>query len=188
MKRLAVKTVLLAILSVSISGIVRAQQFSVSTNVMGYVDFGTLNMEASYAFARHWSVTAGARFNPFTFYPDTDEQMQRRQQAYNIGIRMWPWHTFAGWWVAGKLQYQEYSRGGIVSRDTEEGDGYGIGFSAGYTYMLHPNLNLEFGLGLWSGVKKYRIYDCPSCGVTQEEGTKGFILPNEIIIALSYVF
>ena len=95
MKRLAVKTVLLAILSVSVPGIAGAQQFSVSTNVMGYVDFGTLNMEASYAFARHWSVTAGARFNPFTFYPDTDEQMQRRQQAYNIGIRMWPWHTFA---------------------------------------------------------------------------------------------
>ena len=95
MKRLAVKTVLLAILSVSVPGIAGAQQFSVSTNVMGYVDFGTLNMEASYAFARHWSVTAGARFNPFTFYPDTEDQMQRRQQAYNIGIRMWPWHTFA---------------------------------------------------------------------------------------------
>lgn len=165
-----------------------AQQFSVSTNVMGYVNLGTLNMEASYAVSQHWSITAGARFNPFTFYSGTDRQMQNRQQAYNVGVRMWPWHTYSGWWVAGKLQYQEYSRGGMLSRDTEEGDGYGIGFSAGYTCMIHPNLNLEFGLGLWSGVKKFRTYDCPSCGLTVDSGTKGFILPNEIIIALAYVF
>ena len=74
------------------------------------------------------------------------------------------------------------------SPDTEEGDGYGIGFSAGYSYMLHPNLNLEFGVGLWTGVKKYTAYDCPSCGVTTGSGTKSFIMPNELLLSLVYVF
>lgn len=165
------------------------QKFSVSTNVMGYLNFGTMNLEASYALSQHWSLNVGARFNPFSFQlPGRDTQMQNRQQSYNAGVRLWPWHIFSGWWIAGKLQYQEYNRGGIVSAETEEGDGVGIGLSAGYTYMLHPNLNLEFGIGLWSGVKRYTVYDCPVCGLTTESGTKAFIMPNDLIISIAYVF
>lgn len=166
-----------------------ARKFAVSTNILGYANFGTMNIETSYAVARRWTVNIGAKFNPFSFQlPGKDTQMQNRQQSYNIGARLWTWHTYSGWWIGAKVQYQEYNTGGIISKKTEEGDGVGIGLSAGYTYMLHPNLNLEFGLGLWSGVKKFVVYDCPSCGVTQEKGTKGFIMPNDILISIAYVF
>ena len=166
-----------------------ARRFSVSTNIIGYLNLGTMNMEASYGFSRHWSLNAGVKFNPFTFNnPVKDSRMQNRQQSYELGVRLWPWHVFSGWWIAAKAKYQEYNRGGIFSPDTEEGDGYGIGFSAGYSYMLHPNLNLEFGVGLWTGVKKYTVYDCPSCGVTTGSGTKGFIMPNELLLSLVDVF
>ena len=50
------------------------------------------------------------------------------------------------------------------------------------------NFNLEFGLGFWTGVKKYAAYDSPVCGLTVESGLKAFILPNDVIIAVSYVF
>ena len=166
-----------------------ARRYSVSTNILGYLYLGTINMEASYGLSQHWSVNAGARFNPFTFrLPGDGRQFQNRQQSYDLGVRLWPWHIFSGWWVAAKVKYEEYNAGGIFSQETEEGDGVGIGLSAGYSYMLHPNLNLEFGVGLWSGVKKYTVYDCPACGLTVDSGTKGFIMPNEILLSLVYVF
>lgn len=188
MKRFSILlTITLAVILMPVSA--GARKFSVSTNVLGYLYLGTLNMEASYGLSRHWSLNAGAKFNPFTFRLDgKDTQMQSRQQSYELGVRMWPWHVYSGWWVAAKAKYQEYNTGGIFSRKTEEGDGFGIGFSAGYSYMVHPHLNLEFGLGLWSGIKKYAVYDCPSCGLTTDSGTKGFILPNELLLSLVYVF
>lgn len=54
--------------------------------------------------------------------------------------------------------------------------------------MLSENLNLEFGLGFWGGVKKYTEYTCPACGVTVASGIKGFILPDDLIVSISYVF
>lgn len=168
---------------------VDARRFSLSTNMLDYANFATLNVEASYGVARHWSVNAGAKLNPFTFrLREKGTQMQNRQQSYELGVRMWPWHIFSGWWVAAKAKYKEYNTGGIISSRTEEGDSYGLGFTAGYSYMLHPNLNLEFGIGFWTGVRQYTVYECPSCGLTTETGTKGFILPNEILLSLVYVF
>lgn len=166
-----------------------AQTFSISTDLLGYAALGTMNIDASYAVSRRWSVTAGARYNPFTFRKgDPERQFQYRQQSYSVGVRAWPWHTWSGWWLAGKLRYQEYNTGGIFSRETEEGDRYGAGFYAGYTYMLGPHLNIEFGLGIWSGMAVYRRYQCQICGITLEDGKKFFLLPDDFMISLAYVF
>jgi hypothetical protein len=59
---------------------------------------------------------------------------------------------------------------------------------AGYTYMLGPHLNIEFGLGLWSGLDVYKCYSCPVCGVTLKSGKTRFILPDDIMISFAYVF
>lgn len=163
------------------------QRFSVSTNAVSYLNLGTINAEMSYSAARHWTVTAGAKYNPFSFNGKEGE-FRNRQQSYNVGIRYWPWHTYSGWWIAAKAQYQEYNTGGFFSPETEEGDRWGGGVSAGYTYMISPKFNLEFGLGFWAGMGKYVVYSCPTCGLTLDSGTKAFILPNEIIIGVSYVF
>lgn len=166
-----------------------AQTFSVSTDLLGYLRLGTMNVDASYAVSRRWSLVAGARYNPFTFRKgDPERQFQSRQQSYSVGMRMWPWHTWSGWWFAGKLRYQEYNEGGIISRKTEEGDRFGAGIYAGYTHMLTSHLNLEFGVGLWVGLAAYTQYSCPVCGLTQVSGNKFFMLPDDFIISLAYVF
>lgn len=54
--------------------------------------------------------------------------------------------------------------------------------------MLHENFNLDFGLGIWTGQKTYITYACPSCGRITDKGSKWFVLPNEIKIALQYIF
>ena len=187
MKRFAI---ILAVAAFAISSLKsEAQTVSLSTNLLDYACLGTLNADVSYSLSRRWSVTAGARYNPFTFRKgDPDKQFQQRQQSYSLGARLWPWHTWSGWWFAGKLRYQEYNSGGIRSLETREGDRFGAGLYAGYTYMLTSHLNIEFGLGLWSGLDIYRCYSCPVCGVTLESGKTHFILPDDIMISLAYVF
>lgn len=184
MKRICVALVLCFTASVAAS----AQKWSASTNLIGWANLGTVNAEVSYAPAQHWTLNVGAKYNPFTYHQKSGRQYQQRQQTYAIGTRWWPWHAMSGWWVAAKLQYSQYNVGGILSRRTEEGDAAGLGFSAGYTYMLHPHVNIEFGLGAWTGYKWYKVYSCPQCGITLSKGHKAFILPNELSVAISYVF
>ena len=166
-----------------------AQKFSISTNLLGYVELGTLNLDASYALSRRWNIQAGVRYNPFTFRRDDPaRQFQYRQRSYSLGVRLWPWHIWSGWWFAGKGRWQEYNVGGILSSKTREGDRFGGGLYAGYAHMLSPHLNLEFGLGLWAGVDIYKVYSCPSCGLTLESGSKAFVLPDDIMLSIVYVF
>ena len=167
-----------------------AQQFSVSTNLAGWADFGTANLEAGTAVARHISLHAGFRYNPWTFRPTTSEadQLQNRKRAFNAGIRWWPWHIYSGWWLGARGQWMEYNRGGIFSRSTEEGEAVGAGLSAGYTRMLHRNWNIEFGLGVWGGTTRYTTYACPTCGTVTDGGKKAFILPDDLMVSLIYIF
>lgn len=166
-----------------------AQRVSVSTNLLGYAAMGTMNIEGSYSLSRRLSMTAGVTYNPFTFRKHApDEQMQLRQQSYSLGVRLWPWHTWSGWWFAGKGRYQEYNFGGILSPETDEGDRFGMGLYAGYTHMLSSHLNIEFGLGVWAGLDCYRTYSCQVCGFTIDSGKRTFVLPDDIMISLVYVF
>ena len=165
-----------------------AQRFSLSTNILGYSCLGTLNAECSYSVSRYWSLTLGAEYNPFTFRKGQEDQFQLRQQSYTFGARLWPWHTWSGWWTEGKIQYQEYNYGGIVSRLTEEGDRTGVGLYAGYTYMASPHFNIEFGLGGWTGSDLFRKYSCQHCGSLQDSGRRWFVLPDDIMINFVYVF
>ena len=50
------------------------------------------------------------------------------------------------------------------------------------------NLNLDFGIGFWGGYDRYTVYACPVCGLTTDAGEKVFFLPNDMILALVYVF
>ena len=162
---------------------------SVSTNFLDYARLATLNVDASYAVSRHWSVIAGARYNPFTFNEgDPQRQFQYRQRSCSVGARWWMWHNMSGWWIAGKARYQEYNYGGITSRATREGDRVGAGLYAGYTHMLGPHFNLEFGLGAWAGMDWYDIYSCQVCGLTVDSGNGFFVLPDDIMVAVVYVF
>lgn len=75
-----------------------------------------------------------------------------------------------------------------MSSDTEEGDRYGAGLYVGYTHMLSAHFNLEFGAGLWGGLSSFRRYSCPVCGFIEKIGRSAFILPDDLIISIAYVF
>jgi hypothetical protein len=158
---------------------VAAQELSLSTNIVDYANGGAANLEAAYGFTRHWSMNAGMKYDAFG---------TARQQLYSLGSRYWPWHIYSGWWFGGKMQYQEFNEKESWGQHTSEGDRYGAGLSGGYSRMLSKHLNVDLGLGLWAGYTSYVTYACPTCGRRIDAGSKAFILPNDIMIALSYIF
>lgn len=169
-------------------GIASAQRFSVGTNAIDWASLGTMNIDAGVAVAQRFSIHAGAELNPWTYIPgDQEKEFQARQRSFWAGLRWWPWHVYSGWWVAGEARYSTYNLGGILKRDTEEGDAYGAGAYGGYSIMLNEWLNLDLGIGIWGGYKKYTRYACPVCGVRTEQGAKGFVLPDARV-AIMFVF
>ena len=175
--------ILLALLETGAS----AQNASVAVNAVDCANFGTVNAEASAAMARHWTLNAGFRYNPWAF-GEGDSRMQNKTITASAGARWWPWSIYSGWWVGARAQWEQYNRGGIVSLETEEGDAYGAALSGGYSLMLHRNINLDFGLGFWGGYKTYTVYRCPTCGKIVDEGAKAFVMPSDFLVSLMFTF
>lgn len=182
------KILLIVTLLAAVSFTAGAQRWSVGTNVFDLGCIGTLNIEAGAAMSQHFSFQMGAKYNPWTFKKDTPDQFEDRKRTFYAGVRYWPWYIYSGFWASANFQYQEYNHGGFINETSEEGDAIGGCLSVGYTRMLHKNLNLEFGAGVWAGQTKYRLYSCPLCGEVLDDGSKFFFLPNEIRVGLVYIF
>ena len=184
MKRILAVLVCLAAVSFS----ARAQRWSVGVNMFDLACIGTFNIEGNVAIAQHISLEAGAKYNPWTFKKDTDAQFEDRKQIYYAGFRFWPWYIYSGFWGSICAQYEEYNHGGLIRKTAKEGDAIGASLTLGYTRMFHRNFNIEFGAGVWAGQTKFTQYSCPKCGRVLDEGSKFFVLPNEIKVAIVYVF
>jgi len=186
--------------------VIRADSYSsrwtMSTNLVDWGWFFTPNIEAQYSVASHFSVEAQAKFNAWTYNNDSyDKRNRQARQEYSLGARWWPWYVYSGWWVGAKAQYQQYSRRPFDNiYQKEEGDAVGVAFSGGYSLQIKSWFNIDFGLGFWTGGKWYKVYQstdraCPACGrrIDYNEGSDApssafFFLPNEITIALMFVF
>lgn len=164
-----------------------AQELSVSTNVLDYANMGTLNFEAAYGFARHWSVDVGLKYNPFTWGEGVSTK-QNRQRSLSAGARYWFWYVYSGWWLEGSARLKEYNIGGFGSEQTVEGIKGGPAFRAGYSYMINRNWNLDFGAGIWGVYDRYVVYSCPSCGKKVEDDSRFFIVPADVAFSVSYIF
>jgi len=163
-------------------------RLGLSQNLADDIFLGTLNAELQYSVHRNWTLGVGARYNNWTWRHRQDTQFESRQQTYYAGARWWPWYTYSGWWVGSKLQYQEYNRGGLIGPETEEGDAFGLSLGGGYAVHVNRWLNVDFGLFGWGGVTKYIAYACPYCGQRVDAGTKMFLLPDEVRVALQFIF
>lgn len=191
-------TILLVSLFLCFSFSAHAQKYAVSTNALEWVDFLTPNASFQYGFSQHWSLEAAARYNCWswrtggTFEERQVNEIKARQQAYSLGFRWWPWNVYSGWWVASRIQYQEYDYGGLATfkwlPNNEAGDAFGASILAGYALQIHKHWDLEFGLGFWGGYKLYTAYACPYCGRIVDKGSKWFFQPDQAMISIVYVF
>lgn len=192
------RTAIIAVLLLAGAMTAGAQKNAVSTDAALWAYMLTPNLEYQRAVGRHWTVDAGARINAWSwntrcvYEQRRTSEVKARQQTYWAGMRWWPWNACSGWWAGLKAQYSEYDNGGVGFvpwiPDNESGNAVGAGIWGGYAYQLSQHWNLDLGIGLWGGWKRYTTYECPWCGLTTGSGEKAFVLPNDAMISVQYVF
>lgn len=164
-------------------------RWAFSANAAGLLCFVTPSLQLQASLAEHWSISFRGRTNQMEFFRgDSSKEFRMKENTLAAGVRFWPWYTWSCWWIGLDAQYQEYNRGGLLSRQTEEGDAFGAVLSAGYSIMLSKHFNLDLGLAFWGGRTHYSLYSCPVCGDLLESGWKTFVRPDEVILSLTYVF
>lgn len=67
-----------------------AQNASVSTDMVSYANFATLNLEASVPMARHWSVNASVKYNPLSL------TLEKGVKMHATSSRLMPWECAGG--------------------------------------------------------------------------------------------
>ena len=189
---------LLSLLSGSGAG---AQTFSVSTNVVEWLNLGTMNVEAGMPVSKHFSLHGSIRVNPWLFGQtgDMDEKYGvpiddgrlifcNKKTSAGLSLRLWPWYVFSGWWFRAKLQYSSYDRGGLLHKTRTLGDAVGLSLGFGYTFMLSSNWNMEIGVSGWGGYTSERYKESMMTPIITEPVWKPFILPDEVAISFAHVF
>ena len=168
----------------------RKTSVALSTDLVDWAYLGTANLEAGVSVHRHFSLQAGAKFNPWSFKtPGLELDLYNKQTTAYAGFRYWPWYVYSGWWVGAQAQYSGYSETGVWRHALDTGKAIGAGLSFGYTLMLSENFNLEFGAGVWGGRRfQHTLYCCPDCMKVRQSGPENFVALNDISVSVMYVF
>ena len=168
----------------------RKTSVALSTDLVDWAYLGTANLEAGVSVHRHFSLQAGAKFNPWSFKTHGLElDLYNKQTTAYAGFRYWPWYVYSGWWVGAQAQYSGYSETGVWRHALDTGKAIGAGLSFGYTLMLSENFNLEFGAGVWGGRRfQHTLYCCPDCMKVRQIGPENFVALNDISVSVMYVF
>ena len=172
----------------SLSDSLLAQKVHLSTNMLGYANFGTINGEIGLCLSQHFSLYLQGKYNPFEYESKVGKQMNNRQLSIAFGTKYWLWHTCSGWFLSGQCGWMRYNCGGIFTEAAYEGDACGVTFGAGYALMLNRHWNIDFGVGVMAGYTDYIKYSCPSCGKIVGNGEKIFFAPNNILLQMTYLF
>ena len=67
----------------------KAQKWSIGTNLLDYANFLTINAETGVSLHQHWSLTAEGRYNPF-YFQGRSHRIQNKKLAISAGARYWP--------------------------------------------------------------------------------------------------
>ena len=180
MKRLLL--VLSFLLLMAIPG--RGQIVAVQTNLLDYAALGTLNLQAQISFAQHFSAFVDGRINPWQF-GQAENPVKLKHKKVSAGLRFWPWYVYSGWWFAASVQWSDFDRHNIFKTpNVLASKGFGGGLSAGYSFMLHKNLNLDVGAGIcYTRYQSYVVNNIPD-----NKGTQSFFQPDFLSVSLVYVF
>ncbi len=161
------------------------QNMYISTNLLDYINLGTINGEFGLSPRPNWSFYVRGRYNPFSF--DIGSPLQNRVASGVVGARYWPWYASSGWFLNAHAGYSKYNIGGIFSSASYEGDAWHLTVGGGYALILSKKFNLDFGLGVQGGYTDYTRYACPRCGKITHEGRRIYIAPGNMLVQLSMI-
>lgn len=181
------KTVLILFLMLPLTSY--GQKWAFSTNILDYANFLTLNGDISYSVHKNWTVCLSGRYNPFVFNSDHSiGQLQNKTVTIAAGTRYWPFFVYSGFYIGTRFRWSVFNTGGILSEITYQGYAAGAGINAGYSLLLTRFMNMEFGIGAWTGWTRYSEYAAPGCGKLLGTESEWFIMPDEVRVSLLFTF
>lgn len=158
------------------------QNMHISSNLLDYLNLGTINAEFGLSPSPKWTLYLRGRYNPFTF--NFGKTVQNRVAGVAAGARYWFWYSNSGWFIDSSLLFNRYNTGGIIDKYAYEGDAAGLGVGAGYALMIGKRWNLNLGLGVQGGYTSYVKYGCPRCGKVMGTYDKFYIAPSNVMVQL----
>ena len=183
------KILFVAIIFICSPRVAHAQRVSVSTNALSWANLGTINLEGSVSVSKHFTVLAGAKYNPWKLRTKSQYVLINQQATGYVGAKYWPWHVYSGWWIGAKAQFQNFTEAGLFSENMVKGNALGAGISAGYSIMIGSHVNIDFGIGGWGGrVLKYDLYTNHYDNEKISSGAKNFVFIDNVIVAIAYIF
>ena len=165
----------------------KAQNYSLSTNVLGWATLGTVNAEAGMPVSKNFTVHLQGEYNPF-HYDLGGRRRQFKHLKVSAGTKYWPWFVHSGWFISGYADWFKYSTGGVFNKKSYEGNAWGVTIGGGYALILGKGLNLEMGLGAFAGVTDYTRFACIVCGEIEKKKKKVIVTPDNVLIQLTFLF
>lgn len=160
----------------------QAQFYSLSSNVADWA-VTNVNVELGIGVSKSVSIHLPVVWNPWTFGA---ENKKMKQLSFLPQARYWFPETYLRWFVGSNLLVSRYNWSPGNSR--YDGMGYGLGISAGYSWILSTHWNLEAQLGIGGGYFKYKKYDCGFCGDFYGSESKWLVFPNRVALSFVYLF
>ena len=162
-------------------------KWAVGTDAVQWALLGCINASVEYCPGQHWGFTAAMRYNPFTYFRDTQEQAQLRQATPVIGARYWVDNTFDGWFVDGKLLASVYSVANVFGSGCFDGQAIAVGVGAGWCKILDERWRLLLGAGVLAALHDTTYYMGPVCGRISGHKRGPAVLPD-LSISINYLF
>ena len=165
--------------------------WGIKTNLL-YDAGTTFSLGAEFRLSPYLTLDVSGTYNPWTF----SNNKKFKHVSVQPELRYWIYEPFNGHFLGANLLYASYNVGGVkmplgIFPDLKdyrfEGDGYGVGFSYGYQWLLSSRWNLEATFGFGYVYLDHTRYECRTCGEKVGHETKHYFGPTKAGISLIYV-
>lgn len=140
------------------------RRWAISTNICDWAMLGTMNLSASLAPGRRATVTAGIKYNPFTYYNRVGRAICFRQFTPYISGRYWFCEAYDGWFAGCRLIAGEFNMSNVFKNGYCDGDFVAAGIDGGYSRRISQRWNLTVAASLTTAAHKTTFYAGPVCG------------------------
>lgn len=152
----------------------------------------TVNIGFEVGLAPRWTLDVPFNVNPWKFGND----MRLRHWGVQPEVRYWTCRRFDGWFFGLHGHYAQYNVGALpdwsfvsenMQQNRYEGELWGAGVSAGYSWILNRRWSMEVTMGAGYARLSQDKYPCTACGTSLGRKTKHYFGPTKVGFSLVYM-
>lgn len=152
----------------------------------------TFNLGTEVRLNDYLSLDLAVGYNPWTF----SDNKKLKHILVQTELRYWIQEPFNGHFLGVHPTYVNFNTGNLdlpldILPGLEEyryrGNGYGLGVSYGYQWILSPRWSMEASFGFGYLYLDYTRYECKTCGGKVDDGSKHYFGPTRAAVSLIYI-